>query len=280
MTILQSIFLGILQGIAEFLPVSSSGHLAVARRLFGLKEVPLLFDVILHLATLLAVCIFFRKKIFSLLCTFARVIFPKKNLSEEEVSVQTEGRRYIVAIIAATVVTGAIGIFTSKIISNANLKLVCSGFIITADFLVLSSLYEKYHKKKDEAAVVENEKAPGLIQSLIIGFAQGIGTLPGISRSGSTISGALFCGVNRKTAGEFSFIVSIPAILGAFILEFKDIGKVTGSVGIVPLIVGFAVAFVSGYLSLKFLMKMIKKGRLHWFALYLIPLGLFGIFYF
>lgn len=282
MTILQSIFLGILQGVAEFLPVSSSGHLAVARKLFGLEEVPLLFDVILHLATLLAVCIFFRKKIFSLLCIFARVIFPKKNLSEEEVSVQTEGRRYIVAIIAATVVTGAIGIFTSKIISNANLKLVCSGFIITADFLVLSSLYEKYHKKKDEAATESEtvEKAPGLIQSLIIGFAQGIGTLPGISRSGSTISASLFCGVNRKTAGEFSFIVSIPAILGAFILEFKDLGKVTGTVGIVPLIVGFAVSFVSGYLSLKFLMKMIKKGRLHWFALYLIPLGLFGIFYF
>lgn len=282
MTILQSIFLGILQGVAEFLPVSSSGHLAVARKLFDLEEVPLLFDVILHLATLLAVCIFFRKKIFSLLCIFARVIFPKKNLSEEEVSVQTEGRRYIVAIIAATVVTGAIGIFTSKIISNANLKLVCSGFIITADFLVLSSLYEKYHKKKDEVATESEtvEKAPGLIQSLIIGFAQGIGTLPGISRSGSTISASLFCGVNRKTAGEFSFIVSIPAILGAFILEFKDLGKVTGTVGIVPLIVGFAVAFVSGYLSLKFLMTMIKKGRLHWFALYLIPLGLFGIFYF
>lgn len=276
MTTLQSIILGILQGVAEFLPVSSSGHLAVAQKLFGLEEVPLLFDVFLHLATLLAVCIFFRKKIFSLLCTFARVIFPKKQTDEEAIAVQKQERRYIVAVIAATFVTGAIGIFTSKVVPDVGVRIVCIGFIGTAVFLIASSIFEKKHKGEESA----EDEAPGLIQSLIIGFAQGVGTLPGISRSGSTISGALFCGVNRDVAGEFSFIVSIPAILGAFLLELKDLDKVTGSIGIVPLVAGCAAAFASGYLALAFLMKLIKKGRLQWFAAYLIPLGIFGIIYF
>lgn len=276
MTAFQSIILGILQGVAEFLPISSSGHLAVAQKLFGLEEVPLLFDVFLHLATLLAVCIFFRKKIFSLLCTFVRVIFPKKNPDEEEFVVQHQERRYIVAVISATVITGAIGIFTSKVVPEVSVRIVCAGFIVTAFLLIASSIVER----KSKSIESDEEKAPSFLQSLIIGFAQGIGTLPGISRSGSTISASLFCGVNRNVAGEFSFIVSIPAILGAFLLELKDLGKVTGSVGTVPLIAGCAAAFVSGYLALAFLMKIIKKGRLQWFAAYLIPLGIFGICYF
>ena len=276
MTILQSIFLGILQGVAEFLPVSSSGHLAVARKLFGLEEVPLLFDVILHLATLLAVCIFFRKKIFSLLCIFARVIFPKKNLSEEEVSVQTEGRRYIVAIIAATVVTGAIGIFTSKIISNANLKLVCSGFIITADFLVLSSLYEKYHKKKDEAATESEavEKAPGLIQSLIIGFAQGIGTLPGISRSGSTLTCALLIGNDKKQALDFSFLMSIPIILASAIYESFKLFNSQITINWTSILTVMISSFIFGILSIKIMLKLVNKNKLFYFSFYLIALSL------
>lgn len=275
MTTLQSIILGILQGVAEFLPVSSSGHLAVAQKLFGLEEVPLLFDVFLHLATLLAVCIFFRKKIFSLLCTFIRVVFPKRNQNEEELAVQLQERRYIVAIIAATVVTGAIGICTSKFVPDVDVRIVCAGFIVTAILLVVSSIIERKNVCNDIEA-----KSPGLVQSLIIGLAQGIGTLPGISRSGSTISASLFCGVNRNLAGEFSFIVSIPAILGAFLLELKDFGEVTGSIGVVPLAAGCTAAFVSGYLALAFLMKLIKRGRLQWFAAYLVPLGIFGIVYF
>ena len=109
---------------------------------------------------------------------------------------------------------------------------------------------------------------------------QGIGTFPGISRSGSTIAGALFGGLDRAAAGEYSFIVSIPAILGAFVLELKDLDKVGTSIGAAPVIAGCAAAFAWGYISLTALMKIIKKGRLEWFAAYLIPLGIAGLIFF
>ncbi len=134
-------------------------------------------------------------------------------------------------------------------------------------------------KRNSLKGTCAEEKSPSWKQALVIGFAQGCGTLPGISRSGSTIAGSLFCGVNRAVAGEFSFIVSIPAILGAFILELKDIGEVTTSVGVEPIIAGCAAAFASGYLALTWLMKLIKKGKLEWFAAYLIPLGILGMLF-
>ena len=118
------------------------------------------------------------------------------------------------------------------------------------------------------------------MQAAVIGLMQGLGTLPGISRSGSTIAGALFGGLDRAAAGEYSFIVSIPAILGAFVLEVKDLDKVGTALGIVPVIAGSAAAFVSGYIALSFLMKIIKRGRLEWFAFYLIPLGIAGLLFF
>lgn len=254
MTVIQSFLLGLLQGIAEFLPISSSGHLRIAQELFGLEEVPLLFDVILHLSTLLAVCIFFRKKIIELLCF--------------------KDKKYIVDVIATTFVTGVLGIVTKKLLDEdkISIKFTCLGLILTAIILVTSRIIEKKRKP------LEN-KTPTLVQSLIVGLAQGIGTLPGISRSGSTIAGGLFCGINRNVAGEYSFIVSIPAILGAFLLEAKDLGEVTETIGMLPLVTGFLTAFVSGYFALAFLMKMIKKGHLEWFAFYLIPVGIAGMIF-
>jgi len=303
MTIFQGIVLGLLQGVAEFLPISSSGHLAVAQKLFNLEEVPLLFDVFLHLATLCSVVLFFRKKIGALFCAFGRLIArrpaPKsiKNrdgtqtvLTQEEAALREKNAdAYIIAIILATIVTGCMGLFTEKVIGDLSIRFVCMGFIITGLLLVVSAVCEKKSANKNNAAESDNmtagnagihfEKAPTWWQSLIIGFAQGVGTLPGISRSGSTIAGSLFCGVNRSVAGEFSFIVSIPAILGAFILEVKDIGKVSSTIGAEPVIAGCAAAFASGYIALTWLMKIIRKGRLEWFACYLIPLGILGMIF-
>lgn len=275
MSIFQGIVLGVLQGIAEFLPISSSGHLIVAQNLFGLEEVPLLFDVFLHVATLLAVVLYFRKKIWELICSFARIFVPIKNPSVAQIEKKSEDTKYIVAIILATFVTGVLGIFSSKVISEISVKLVCAGFIVTALFLIFSSLIEKKHSAYSETSL----KSPSWKQSLVIGLAQGIGTLPGISRSGSTIAGSLFCGVKRDVAGEFSFIVSIPAILGAFILELKDLGEVSSSIGAEPVIAGCAAAFASGYIALSWLMRLIKKGRLEWFACYLIPVGILGMIF-
>lgn len=283
MTVIQGILLGILQGIAEFLPISSSGHLAVVQKLFGLEEVPLLFDIMLHLATLLAVVLYFRKKIWTLLCVFGRLIARRpapKAVNKDDLLCGTEsrGRMTILAVIITTVVTGAIGVFTSKLIPDMPVKVTCAGFIVTAILLVVSSIIER---RNSSAVKNSAEKNDGIkwYQAIVIGVMQGFGTLPGISRSGSTIAGSQLCGVNRAAAGEYSFIVSIPAILGAFLLELKDFAEVGSTVGAAPVIAGCAAAFAWGYISLAVLMKIIRKGKLEWFACYLIPAGILGILF-
>lgn len=285
MSIFQGIILGIIQGIAEFLPISSSGHLEVVKQLFGLGEVPILFDVFLHLATLCAVVLYFRKKIWNLLKILGRWISRKPRIeaedSEDFISgTDARGRRTIVAVILTTLVTGVIGVLTSKLIKNdvISIKVTCAGFIVTACLLVVSSIIEK--KSASAKRIEEQKKGVSPLQALFIGFMQGVGTLPGISRSGSTIAGSQLCGVNRSAAGEYSFIVSIPAILGAFVLELKDIGEMGSVVGAAPIIAGCAAAFAWGYISLSLLMKMIRKGKLEWFACYLIPLGILGLIFF
>lgn len=284
MTVLQGFLLGLLQGIAEFLPISSSGHLALAQHLFGLTDLPLLFDVILHLATLLAVILFFWKKIWELLKVFGRWIArrPAPAETSDNLLCKTEkaGRNTIIAIIITTAITGILGIVSSKLIPELPITFTYGGFIVTACLLIFSHFYEK--KNLNSVKNQENQKKQegiSIPQAILIGIMQGIGTLQGISRSGSTVTGALFGKVDRKIAGDYSFIVSIPAILGAFILELKDLDKLTGSIGLLPLIVGFITAFTVGYGALWLFMGIFKKGKLHWFSLYLIPLGILGILF-
>ena len=283
MTVLQGFLLGILQGVAEFLPISSSGHLALAQSLFGLEDVPLMYDIFLHMATILAVTIYFWPKIWALLKCFARWITKKQKsdnqveISENDLLCPTDkiGQKTIIAIILTTAITGTFGIFTSKLIPDLSVKFVCGGFLVTSALLIISSIMEKRQSAKGP-----NEfTGISIKQSIIIGIMQGFGTLPGISRSGSTIAGALFGGVNRSLAGEFSFIVSIPAILGAFILELKDLGDMSSSIGAAPIIAGCIASFAVGYFSLPVLMKIIKKGKLQWFAAYLIPVGILGLLF-
>ena len=238
-------------------------------------------DVFLHLATLLAVCIYFWKKIWALLKCLGRWITRKpmpENQQSDDVLCGTDerGRKAIIAIILSTIVTGVIGIVTSKLIPDLPIKFTCTGFIVTALILIISA---QIGKKKENLPAQENSKGVSILQSLVIGLMQGVGTLPGISRSGSTIAGALFSGMDRKTAGDYSFIISIPAILGAFILEIKDLDEMTGSIGIAPIVIGCTAAFIVGYLSLALLMKLIRKGKLQWFACYLIPLGILGMIF-
>lgn len=285
MTFLQSIALGALQGIAEFLPISSSGHLAVVQKIFGLDDVPLLYNIFLHLATLAAVIIFFRKKIALLLGVLFRWL-ARRSAPAGETATETSNRKMIVAVIIATFVTASIGIVTSKFVEDVPVKFVCAGFCATGLLLIFSSIWEKHNLQKThgENACLPPEKKVSkpisFLQALIIGAAQGIGTLPGISRSGSTISGALFCGVSRDVAADFSFIVSIPAVLAAFILELRHLNEVNDSIGAAMVIAGCVTAFVTGYASLAFLMRLIKKGKIFLFACYLIPLGILGIIFF
>ena len=286
MTTLQAFFLGLLQGIAEFLPVSSSGHLKLAQELFGLTDVPLMFDVFLHIATLLAVCIYFRKIILRLFTILFRVIFrreeqPYTGDDPKILSLAPDyaaGMNTIFMIIISTIVTGVMGIAVKKFLDSDSIsvKFICAGFLVTSVLLLLSGLVS------GKQAQVTGYTKLKWYQAVAVGFAQGIGTLPGISRSGSTISGAVFCGVGRVKAGDYSFIISIPAILGAFVLTLKDFFEAEAAVVIetLPLAVSFVTAFVSGYAALSLLMKLINRGKLAWFAVYLIPLGIFGLIYF
>lgn len=279
MTVFQSFVLGLLQGIAEFLPISSSGHLVIAQKLFNLDEVPLLFDIFLHLGTLFAVVLFFWKKIWALLKVLWRWISrkPAPETTEENLLYRTDkaGRNTIIAVLITTVITGIIGIVTSKLISdNLPIAFVFAGFIVTSILLVVSDIIEKHNATKENSS-----EGISILQAIVIGFLQGLGTLPGISRSGSTVAGALFSKVDRKVAGEYSFLVSIPAILGAFVLELKDLDQITEKIGVLPLVVGCLTAAIVGYGALWIFMKLFKKGKLQLFALYLIPVAILGFIF-
>lgn len=277
MSVLEGILLGVLQGIAEFLPISSSGHLAIAQELFNLEDVPLLFDVFLHLATLGAVVLFFRKRIWSLLQVMGRWIV-RRSLPEDKADLQT-----IVALLLGTLVTGILGILLSDVVEDIDVKFICIGFFITAGLLFLGDATEERRRKKrlatDPDFTVGKSGGVKPLQGLGIGLAQGFGVLPGISRSGSTIAGALLCGVDREQAGEFSFLLSIPAILGAFVLQLEDLDEIGSAVGIAPVVAGCIAAFVAGIFALSVLMKIVRKGKLEWFAVYLIPLGILGLIF-
>ncbi|MBN1412679.1 MAG: undecaprenyl-diphosphate phosphatase [Spirochaetales bacterium] len=265
MTTVQSILLGILQGVAEFLPISSSGHLLVLRNIMGLKDIPIIFDVLLHIPTLLAVLIIFYKPVFNLLRSLFRFIIRKPLENDDRINL-----KLIVFILIVTVFTGIIGVGISMLedVFTFTPKIVGIFFIITGILLIMTRFSRG---TKDYSGI-------NFIQATILGIAQGFGVLPGISRSGITISTALFCKIKQEKAGEISFLLSIPAILGAFLLEAKDIE----TLAIDPLVLtaGLVTCFFVGLLSLFLLLKIIKGGKFYLFSIYLIPAGILTIIFF
>ncbi|HOX32781.1 MAG TPA: undecaprenyl-diphosphate phosphatase [Spirochaetales bacterium] len=263
MTLFEGAALGLLQGLTEFLPVSSSGHLALAKRLFGLSELPLLFDVSLHLATLAAVLVAFRERICGLAAALGRWL-ARRSTPEDGGELQ-----FILAILVGTALTGAIGLGLERLGLGENPKLVSAGFLATALLLVLSERIGSGPGRKGGS--------PGPREGILVGIAQGIGVLPGVSRSGITISASLAAGVDRGKAGEFSFILSIPAVLGAFLLELKDAGEMMAGLSPAPLALGLLLAFASGLAAIKLFLGLVRRSRLSWFAAYLAPLGIAGL---
>ncbi len=264
MTIVQSMLLGALQGLAEFLPISSSGHLAIAQHFMDLGDVPLLFDILLHVATLCSVCLVFRARIAELFFALVRLLTGKSGKDDEA------NRAVLLALIAGTVVTAVVGFLLKDAVERLPLFWIAVSLVVTGVLLFASGRYRPRVARP----------VPGVLEGLAIGLAQGIGVIPGISRSGITVSAALFAGVDRKAAGEFSFLLSIPVILGAFILELKSADTLSGVVSLAPLVVGMLTAFAVGYLSLRFLLALINRGKLGWFAFYLVPAGISLAIYF
>jgi len=259
MSILHSIFLGMVQGLTEFLPVSSSGHLVFFQSLLGLKEPPIFFDVMLHLGTLLAVVIYFWKDIWKIIEGIGSTLKGKEKNREEV--------KLFLWIILATFPTGLMGILFKDWFESffSKPKLVGGMLFITGLVLWLT----RFVKKEGKPLI-----RMGWINAILIGIAQGVAIIPGISRSGATISMGLFCGLDRELSGKFSFLLSIPAILGATLLEYKKL-DITSGLG--TALVGTAVAFGVGILALTFLMKIIKMGKIFNFSYYCCGIGILMI---
>lgn len=264
MSVLEAILFGAVQGVAEFLPISSSGHLAIMKGLFDLQEVPLLFDVLLHVATLLVVIVVFRHRFVALIRSFGRYLL--RRTGEED----WNNLRLILMLIGATAVTGVLGLLLEGYLDFGAPRFVSSLFLVTALILLAS---RNRGGERHFASITWKD-------ALIVGFAQGFGVLPGISRAGITIAAGLFSGLDRRHAGEFSFLLSAPAILGALVLTLRDAAALGAGVGTLPVAVGFVTSSIVGLFSLVLLLRLVQRGKLHYFAAYLIPLGIFGLIYF
>jgi undecaprenyl-diphosphatase len=259
MTFFKAIFLGVVQGLTEFLPVSSSGHLVFFQSVFGLVGPHLAFDVMLHLGTLLAVVVYFRTDIAQILLGTWAWLRERKEGEEEA--------KLLLWIVVASVPTGLMGVLLKDWFEALFSRPKTVGFmlLVTGGVLWLTRTV-----KRDEKTAAEM----GVMDALIIGIAQGVAIIPGISRSGSTISTGLFRGLNREFAGKFSFLLSIPAILGATLLEFREIDTHSG-VGLA--FIGAVVAFFVGLLSLKLLMRIVRTGRVSSFSYYCWAVGILMI---
>lgn len=260
MSLLTAIFLGILQGLTEFLPVSSSGHLVLAQSLIKNFQQPgILFDVMLHLATLLAVLIFFRARVKKLIFAALGIFLEKHRVTH------FENKRFLYGIIIATIPTGIIGLYLEHKVETifASPSYVGYALIFTSVLLIVSDKF----KTREE---IDNKK------SFFLGIVQGFAVIPGISRSGSTVAFGLFLGIKREEIAEFSFLMSVPAILGAVILQVKHLSALTMS-DIMIYSAGMAAAFISGLLAISFMIYFIKNASLKIFSLYCLIIGIISI---
>ncbi|MFQ6082754.1 MAG: undecaprenyl-diphosphate phosphatase [Candidatus Aminicenantia bacterium] len=256
----EILLLAILQGLTEFFPVSSSGHLVIVQNLLGIKQPQLLLDIALHLGTLFAVVVFLRVEIVDLIKGIGKFVSsPKKKFR----SIQM---RLIYYLFLASIPTALIGYFLNDFFESlfGSLKSVSIALIITGLFLFLT----KYSQERANIKI---------IHPFLIGILQGIAIIPGLSRSGLTIGGAMFLGWEREKAAKFSFLLSIPAIIGAFLFELNQVE--IHSQPWLLLTLGFIGALISGLLALKYLMKLIKRGFFSSFSFYCIFIGLiaFGL---
>lgn len=250
MNIFEGIFLGLVQGLTEFLPVSSSGHLVLFQRLFGITEGVLTFDIAVHLATLAAVISIFRKDILQMI---------KKPFG-----------KLALLVIAGTVPTAVIGVAFNDLFD----KLFETGASLGIEFILTGVVLLYADSVRTRNKGLDRMKFP---DAVFIGTAQGLAILPAVSRSGLTITGALARGLDRQFAARFSFLVSIPAILGAAAKDcYQVVNRGEGlNLGVEPLVLaaGMAAAAVSGYFAVKFMLRLLAKGRLRVFSYYVFVLG-------
>jgi undecaprenyl-diphosphatase len=269
----HAIILGIVQGLAEFLPISSSGHLALLQQFFGVQsDKVLMFTVMLHIGTLVSVFIMYWHDIWQLLKELVLLfvdLFKGRGLRINE----RPYRKLGIMIIVATIPTGIIGVLFNNFFESlySSMIPIGIGFIITGLLLYFSEKIGKANRDLDKM---------NYRNAIFIGVLQGIAICPGISRSGSTMVGGLFSNLNRDFAVRFAFLISIPAILGSAVLEIPkalNAASVPGTMG--PMLVGTAVAAVCGILAIKAMINVVAKQKLKYFSYYVWALGAFVIGY-
>ncbi|MCM1300963.1 MAG: undecaprenyl-diphosphate phosphatase [Alistipes senegalensis] len=258
METIQAILLGIVQGITEFLPVSSSGHLQIAKALLGVEiEENLTFDVTLHAATVLSTLVVLRSEVARLIGgLFSRRFTPEQ--------------AYVLKIVLSMIPIGIVGFcFKEQLeaLLNAPYILAFVGAMLLATAALLAFAY--YARPREKAEISYRD-------AFIIGLAQAVAALPGLSRSGSTIATGLLLGNRKEAVAQFSFLMVLAPILGEMLLEIAS-GELTTGVGGVQLAAGFAAAFVTGCAACKFMIEMVKRGKLVWFALYCAAAGIVSI---
>lgn len=251
--LIKTVILGVIQGLTEWLPISSSGHLKLAERFLGLN-VPLVFDVILHVGTLMVILAFFKSDIKEVLLAFMRFDF------------KTDYGKLIPLIIVGTIPTAVIGLvihtffeeFLQEVLTIAVAFIVCGMVLFSA---------KAGREKKSEI---------GFFEAFLVGVAQGIAVIPGLSRSGLTIAVALLLGIRKEKVFKFSFLLSVPAVIGALALTlYTEFDRLTVSnFGLVEVTVGMVAALIVGYLALRILWKVLAKGKFHLFAFYCWILGI------
>lgn len=257
----KAIILGVVQGLTEFLPISSSGHLVIASELLEFQQQGIVFDVFLHLGTLLAVVLVFRKELREMIKAPITIVFGK---SDEE------SRKYLlwdVYVIIATLPAVLVGLFLRHHIESLfdNLTLVYSMLLVTALLMLLSPL------------LTERGIRLNRLRSLIMGCAQACAILPGLSRSGSTIFIGMALGMNREVVAKFSFIMSIPAILGATVLQCGELFRQPpGFDSMVNIGAGTVMAAVSGYFAIVLLLDIVRRNRLQYFGYYCLCVAFLG----
>lgn len=256
MSLIEAIILGIIQGLSEFLPISSSGHLELGKAILGVEaSEDVTFTVVVHGATVLSTIVVFWKDIMGLL----QGLFTRH---------WNDSKSFIAKIIISSIPVVIIGLFFKEEVEslfNNNVLLVGFMLLITGSLLAFT-----YYSPKDGGPV-------GYKQSLIIGIAQAIAVMPGISRSGSTIAVSLLLGVDKAKAARFSFLMVLIPIIGANAKDILDGGMAESTIGAAPLLAGFIVAFVSGVIACKWMIRIVTRGKLIHFAYYCFAVGIIAI---
>ena len=271
--LIKAIILGLIQGITEFLPISSSGHLVICKSFLDIETQGVIWEIALHFSTLLAIFCVFYKDIFMMLksaCQSGKKLFSGESIIN--LFKNDPHTRLFLLIVIGTIPTVIIAFSFRNVFESLFNKPGIAGYMLIVTGTIL--WFTKHNFRSNS-----NKKTFGIVDSLIIGSVQGLAITPGISRSGTTIATATFRGVDRETAAKFSFLLVIPVILGGMATMVKDTITLKND-ELFFLIIGSVVAAITGYISLRILIRIVNNGKLHLFSYYCWPVGLFVILFF